>query len=381
MTDLSYLGPTSLFIGVESQSWSLSDFQAAAQKAKALGISSLLIKIADGTYEWYGPLGGWEAVLDAVGSQGVKAVPYTYCYGNKYGALSSEVAILQAIMERAGVVVADMEAEWNGQVGWANTIANALKNRPGLFGVTTWADPNLQNWQGVIQALKGSVDFWMPQVYTDFLASVYQAQFAGLPVVPVFNLGTDVGPNDLSRNVQTAQGGPVSFWEYQAAMGSWAATVKSITASQGGTNDMPLQITDPFAARHFKETSATGWLCTTTNVPIIGAILDYWRKTNGAFRLPLTPEIYNVIPGGSFQIFEGGVLVWDPKLTFDNPGQGPVYAMHLDQDTPGLRKLCALAGITPSALTTDQAASALTAVKAASTSLAVAQSALEPTHS
>jgi N-acetyl-anhydromuramyl-L-alanine amidase AmpD len=148
---------------------------------------------------------------------------------------------------------------------------------------------------------------------------------------------------------------------------------------QGGTTDM-LQITDPFAARHFKETSATSWLCTTKNIPIIGAILEKWRITQGLTRLPLTPEIYGVIPGGSFQVCEGGVWVYDPQHKLDDPGQGPVYMMHLDKDTPGLRKLMAFAGLTVPPVTAEQLASALTSVKAASTSLAVAQSSLEPAH-
>lgn len=382
MDSLSLLGTTSLFIGVESQSWSLADFQAAAQAAKALGVSTLLVKIADGTNVWYSNIGGigsWRAALDAVEAQGVKAVPYTYCYGNKFGAIDVEIDIVKQALATAGIVIADLEAEYNGQAGWASTVANALKGKQGQFGVVTWADPNLQDWQGVIAALRPCVDFWMPQVYTDFLASVYKTQFAGLPLVPVFNLGTDDGPNNLLGNVNAAPSGPISFWEYQAAIGSWAATIKSITASQGGT-DM-LQITDPFAARHFKETSATSWLCNDTGLTVVSGILNCYRKTQGAFRLPLTSEIYNVIPGGSFQVFEAGVLVWDPQHKLDDPGQGDVYAMHLNKDTPGLRKLMAFAGITAPAVTTEQLASAVTAVKAAETNLAVALSDLEPAHS
>lgn len=219
---------TSLFIGVESQGWTLRQFQDAARKAKALGISTLLVKIADGVNVWYDHIGGWEHVLETIEAQGILPVPYTYNYGDKFRGLQSEIAILKDVMSTEGIVVADMEAEWNDQVSWANTVANALKGHSGIFGVTTWADPNLQNWQGVLQALNPCVDVWMPQVYTDFLASVYKQQFAGLSVVPVFGLGTDFGSNDVVRHAKDAQSQAIALWEYQAAIGAYADIVKEI---------------------------------------------------------------------------------------------------------------------------------------------------------
>lgn len=110
-------------------------------------------------------------------------------------------------------------------------------------------------------------------------------------------------------------------------------------------SDMLLPISDPFAARYFVQVDVVTWHCTVTGINIHDAILAYWRKTQGAFRLPVSQEIYGVIPGGSFQCFEGGVLVYDPAGKFDNPGQGSVYAMHLDKDTPGLRRLIGAAGL------------------------------------
>lgn len=145
-----------------------------------------------------------------------------------------------------------------------------------------------------------------------------------------------------------------------------------------GGQDMPLQITDPFAAAHFKETSATSWLCEKTGCSIANAILGYYRATQAAFRLPLTNEIYGVIPGGSFQIFEGGVLAWDPQYALDDPGQGPVYAMHLNTDTVGLRRLMAFAGIVAPALTADSLDSAVSLLKSSSAGILAALSSLDP---
>jgi hypothetical protein len=221
---------TALFIGVESQNWTLSQFQAATNNARLLGITAVIVKIADGTTQWYSGIGGWSSVLAAIKAEGIMPIPYTYCYGDTFGGLSGEIAILKAVMSTAGIVVADMEVQWNGQVGWAQTLAAQLSSAPGIFAVTTWADPNLQNWQGVIQALKPCVDFWLPQVYTDYLASVYLAQFAGLAVVPVLSLGTDFGPNNTIQHAQNAKTPAIALWEYQAAIGSYTSIVKEIVA-------------------------------------------------------------------------------------------------------------------------------------------------------
>lgn len=229
-----------LFIGVESQSWTIKDFQIAAQEAKALGISALIIKIADGAKEWYSQIGGWQKVLSTIEAQGIKAIPYVYSYGNKFIALYQEIAIFNEAMDTVGIVVADMELEWNGQVSWAQTLAKALKDKSGLFGITTWADPNLQNWQGVIEALKPVVDVWLPQVYTDFLASLYKEQFAGLTVVPVLSLDEGFGPNDVLQHAREAQNTAIALWEYLQATDGYEQVVKEIVAM----NHVPAGWTD-----------------------------------------------------------------------------------------------------------------------------------------
>ncbi len=228
---IEYLGTSPLFLGVETAIWSLAQFQTAARTAKTLGITALLVKIADGGNVWYANSGGWQKVLDTVKAEGIHALPYTYCYGNKFGAIQSEINILIAAMHYSGVVVADMEAEYNGQVSWAQTVCTALKPVSGVFGVTTWADPQLQNWHGVLSALAPCVNFWLPQVYSNYLASVYHAQFDpyGLPYYPVLNLGTDAGPNDILAIARQANSPIIGYWEY-TAIGAYASIVKGAMA-------------------------------------------------------------------------------------------------------------------------------------------------------
>ncbi len=89
----------------------------------------------------------------------------------------------------------------------------------------------------------------------------------------------------------------------------------------GEENDM-LQITDPFAAQYFTETSTNPmrWHCTQTNHDVIGGILVFYRKIGGAARLPISDEIrpnphQNVV----YQEFEAGVIVYDPDKTLPHP--------------------------------------------------------------
>jgi hypothetical protein len=230
---------TALFIGVESQNWTIQDFQIAARNAKALGVSSLIVKVADGTNVWYSQ--GWKAILNAIDAQDVNAIPYVYSYGNTFNDIDIEISILTTFMRECGIVIADTELEWNGQVSWAQTLAQALKDKSGLFAITTWADPQIQNWQGVMEILKPVVDVWMPQVYSDYLASVYQQQFAGLNVIPVLSLDEGFGPNDVVQHAREAQSQALALWEYQQATGGYQQEVKNIVAMskipQGWSDD------------------------------------------------------------------------------------------------------------------------------------------------
>lgn len=115
--------------------------------------------------------------------------------------------------------------------------------------------------------------------------------------------------------------------------------------SSGGA-DM-LQITDPFAAAHFTEiagASPTRWRCKQTNHDVIGGILTYYRQIMGAVRLPNSDEIYT--PGKTYvlQLFESGVIVYDPnKESGDDPGFGNSYVAKFD--SPFIRQLVQQPGL------------------------------------
>lgn len=97
----------------------------------------------------------------------------------------------------------------------------------------------------------------------------------------------------------------------------------------GGT-DMPLSLTDPFAREYFTGDD-TRWNC-SNGCSIFGGILAYYREIGGSPRLPVTNEI-NDIPGVAYQIYEAGIIVWDPQNKLGKPaGAGDCYMVMLSSD-------------------------------------------------
>lgn len=338
---IDQLGPVPLFLGVETEHWQIADFMAAARAARALGVSSLLVKIADGGNVWYSGIGGWQAVISTV-AKIIPTVPYIYSYGGKFGVLQAEINILIQAMHVCGIVVADMEAEWNGQVAWAQYVCSALQPVSGLFGVTSWADPQQQAWAGVLQALAPATNFWMPQVYSNYLADLYHAQYDpyGLPYYPTLNLGNDFGPNDPLQIAQASKSPIIGLWEYQAAIAAYADIVKQIIALPREEAPTMLQIEQ--VKDFFTETvKDQRWHCIQTGQDIAFGLLNFYRSfgqvgLNGLsiFGLPRTGEIR--VPGtkqATVQICERGAMLYDPASEVDRvPGlAGPCYPAHIDK--------------------------------------------------
>lgn len=90
---------------------------------------------------------------------------------------------------------------------------------------------------------------------------------------------------------------------------------------------MPLQLTDPFAQAFFQDAGGKGWHCTKTGFYIGGAILDYYCRIQGAARLPLSNEIKDVSghPEVAYQLYEAGVIIFDPNHVLDGPTSDRCY--------------------------------------------------------
>jgi hypothetical protein len=164
-----------MFLGVETSTWSVHDFLVESQYLHAQGIDTILVKVSDGGNLWYGGYGGIDNVLAAIRDGGCAVIPYIYSYGDKFSYLDGEAAIVNQLLSQGYDVCMDMEVEWNGQVAWAQRIVGML-SRP--IYISTWADPDLQNWDQILTVLAAKTIKFMPQVYTTWLQSNWHTEFS-----------------------------------------------------------------------------------------------------------------------------------------------------------------------------------------------------------
>lgn len=195
-------------------SWSVSRFAGMAAAAKSLGFDTVSPKIGEGTQAWY----SLEAVKEqrtAVLAAGCGYAPFWYSVGPKFGIVAAEARMMQQYGDaNDGILIADMEVEWNGQVAAAKQFESLFRPWNGVLGVTTWADPIYQNWLGVMAALAPAVNLWIPQRYDNWLAS------QGLPpeatiVQAAVDLSQEFGPNNVTSQVLriAAAGGSAWIWD------------------------------------------------------------------------------------------------------------------------------------------------------------------------
>lgn len=342
------IGQHLLFLGVDTAGWNLAQFSQAARFAKTHGVNSLLLKSADGTNVWYGGMNGYRQRRDAIKAEGVGVIPYTYSYGNKFGAINTEISILKSFMQEDGVVCMDAEAEWNGKVSWAQTLCASMLNYPGIFLVSTWADPSLQNWQGVLQALNPCVDAYMPQQYSNYLAPFW-TQFAASGsacIQPTVDMSQEAGPNDpvaLARAAHTQGHTALSVWHHGLAAsnpGLLDAIFAAFPKQEIEEQAMTIDLTNPDVATYFKATGDDAiWQCKQTGFLVGHGMLSFYQKFGGDalcgltyLGLPQGPEIpITGHPGSVYQKFERGTAVYNPDHSFDFPPKsGPVYVAHTD---------------------------------------------------
>lgn len=95
-----------------------------------------------------------------------------------------------------------------------------------------------------------------------------------------------------------------------------------------------LQITDPFAATHFTSNQeGDRWHCITADFDVVYGVLKFYRKIGGAPRLPVANEQHNPQLDVIYQVFEAGIIVYDPAHKLEHiPGFDPCYLLKLDSD-------------------------------------------------
>jgi hypothetical protein len=194
--------------------WSVKQFAGMASAAKALGFDTISPKIGEGTQAWYS-LDAVKQQRAAVLAAGCGYAPFWYSVGPKFGIVAAEARMMQQYGDaNAGVIISDMETEWDGQVAAAEQFASIFRPWVGTLGVTTWADPIYQNWVGVMAALAPAVNVWIPQRYDNWLAS--QALPAEATIIqPAVDLSQEFGPNNVTSQVLriASRGGTAWIWD------------------------------------------------------------------------------------------------------------------------------------------------------------------------
>lgn len=233
--DAAMVGPVSLFLGVETASWSIQQFIDAAQFSKQHGVTSLFIKVfevgsaaGDSQGLWFGSIGGYDKVVQAIKSVGVQCIVYGFLYGDTYGNLSTEIATSVQLLKQYGTLCLDWEGQYlsnTNSASWATQIAQALSPLPGKLWLSCPANPVENNQLAALQAISPAVNIWMPMIYNDYLASVYQSEFqkvnAQACIQPTIDLSQEFGQNTINTIVynQLSNGIlAISCWEYQFAL-------------------------------------------------------------------------------------------------------------------------------------------------------------------
>jgi hypothetical protein len=329
-----------LFLGIPTYSWSLIQFQQAAQFARSHGVDSLLIKVADGGNIWYGGMPGWHSIRNTILAQGVGAIPYIYSYGNKFGALDTEIDIMIAHLQDSGIVCMNAEVEWNGQTSWAQHLCSRIQPVSGTFLVSTWADPSLQNWPGVIRTLAPCTTVFMPQQYNNYLATFWQefGNNGAIWLQPTVNLTQDFGANDpvtIAKNAYNQGHTAISVWHYDTAVGNPNLLDAVYAAFPKGGNMNTYGPGKGDFDQYFTVNSDGNWTCKRFNTVLIGGNKGLYSQismdgnTLPIIGLPRTNELYQHDTDSyswSVQFFERGVIVYDPSHRRDSqPGLGASY--------------------------------------------------------
>jgi hypothetical protein len=341
-----------LFLGISTYSWSLDQFRQAAQFAKQHDVDCLLVKVADGGNIWFS-IDGWHSIKNAINAEGVGAIPYAYCYGNKFGAINTEIEIMRSYLNDGGIFCADMEEEYNGRVDWANLVCSKLQGTQGCFMVSTWADPSLQNWQGVIAALAPCTTVFMPQQYNNYLATFW-GEFGANGATwlqPTVDLTQEFGANDPVAISGAAAGQghtAISVWSYDTAVanpGLLDAVYAAFPKTSGGTqpvNNTTYGPGSPDFDQWFTANDDNHWTSKQTGAVIQYGNLGLYRTLTltgylPVIGLPTENEQYHTTPDNysySTQRFERATIVYDPQNKLDNqPGMGTSYLAHLEPPT------------------------------------------------
>lgn len=323
---VSRVGRVLLFVGVQSQQYKDFDWQDLAEWCKEQRIDTLLVKVADGNSVWYQD-DTIKFIHQVCFDHGIGFIPYLYCYGNTYGGIDGEIGIVHKYLSMCQYCVCDMEVEWNGRTDWANHFASQFEQHNGILLLSTWADPALQNWVGVLSSLSSCFDAVLPQEYSLYLQGTEGQVSAifGDRIIPTIDMQNNA--RDIANTAKDRGHESISIW-YDKSAQSDTSTVQYIV-----NLFKPIVVQKDYT--HMDTQFDQVWKSNTLGIGSTG-IYDGTKKVFNEGHIsacfPTSPEIHTVDWRGNailFQTLSNGCHVeWYPDTAsyrlFDSRNEGIV---------------------------------------------------------
>src|SRR3954465_6061108 len=238
------------FAGTGMWIWQLSRSErgsadAVAARAAASGVTTVIVKAADGPTYWpqFSP-----ALVAALHARGVQACAYDFLYGRRPAAEAAVGA--RAVAAGADCLVVDVEGAYAGRYSAAQTYLARLRAAIGPDYPLGFTSLPYVSWHSKIPYSvflgPGGAQVTLPQVYWKAIGSSVDRVFArtvtenavyGRPLAPIGQLYSKPSPASVVRfrALAAAAGATgVSFWSWQSAAPSgWAALKQRVVAPQG----------------------------------------------------------------------------------------------------------------------------------------------------
>jgi hypothetical protein len=309
-----------LFCGTETDHYTTDQFKTIATFCVKHRLDGVFVKCADGGNVWYSGYDNIRAIQSVFRESQLEFIPYMYLYGDKFHAYLQELQIAQILLTMCGKVCLDMETEFNGRVDLAHEMATALSKHNGIIYCSTWADPELQSWVYVIEVLKNIVDIWMPQQYSNWLATDETVWgtlgISAESIEPTINLSPSLvnDPIMIARQAYQRNHPAISLWYDQLAM--WSPSyVDSVVANMK-------QETNKYMEQQFNDVWSLNSVHADNQTGIAKAIYQAFCANRIAACYPITPELDTVDWNGTpikYQYFSSGIHAeHNPKTLVTN---------------------------------------------------------------
>lgn len=250
-----FMGPVSLFLGIETADWNIPQFVQAAQFAKQHNITTLIVKCSEVGSKagdiWYGGMSQVQAIVQAIKGTGVNVLTYQFIYGDTDNNLTKEIEVANEFLNAFNSHCLDMEGSiWSNPLSshWASAFNQALVSNNGKLFLSMPANP-IESGQGPsFQNISPCVNVWMPMVYSNYLDTTWRTQLAQINniacIQPTLDLSNEFGANDplaIAKRAKASNILSISLWEYQFATANPGLTDAIVNAMGGGTQPVAIQ--------------------------------------------------------------------------------------------------------------------------------------------